>query len=107
MKVGLFNLHRCDDHLTTNIVDTLARISVYTVQSSNQIHTKLVSNVLPPKSALHNTLIMIVLDWTKPWTFIDQLEIWMKWVDEWAKGDGNREIEVLREEGRERRTSFT
>ncbi|PVF96464.1 hypothetical protein CPB86DRAFT_762055 [Serendipita vermifera] len=82
--------------------DTLARMSVYTVQSSNLIHTKLVSNVLPPKSAIPNTLIMIVLDWTKPWTFIDQLEIWMKWIDEWAKGDGSRETEVLREEGKER-----
>ncbi|CAG8657525.1 13088_t:CDS:2, partial [Acaulospora colombiana] len=75
---------------------------VYTVQSSNSIHTKLVSNVLPPRSAIPNTLIMIVLDWTKPWTFIDQLEMWMKWIDEWSKGDGNRETEVLREEGKER-----
>lgn len=48
---------------------------------------------------------MIVLDWTKPWSFVDQLETWMEWVNTWVKGDGARELEVAREEGRERRTS--
>lgn len=46
---------------------------------------------------------MIVLDWTRPWTFIDQLQTWIAWVERWVKGDGARELEVIREEGRERR----
>ena len=46
---------------------------------------------------------MIVLDWTKPWSFVDQLELWMKWIEVWAKGDGNRELDVLRDEGRDKR----
>jgi dynein light intermediate chain 1 len=48
---------------------------------------------------------MIVLDWTKPWTFVEQLELWMKWIDDWSKTDNSRELEVAREEGRERRMS--
>ncbi|KAG8834064.1 hypothetical protein FRC17_009627 [Serendipita sp. 399] len=82
--------------------DTIARLSVYTVQSSNPVHTALIPHVLPPKSSLGNTLVMIVLDWTKPWTFVEQLEFWIKWIEAWAQGDGNRELEVAREEGRER-----
>ncbi|KAG8788236.1 hypothetical protein FRB91_004314 [Serendipita sp. 411] len=82
--------------------DTLARLSVYTVQSSNPVHTALIPHVLPPKSSLGNTLAMIVLDWTKPWTFVEQLEFWISWIETWAQGDGNRELEVAREEGKER-----
>ncbi|KIM25507.1 hypothetical protein M408DRAFT_331076 [Serendipita vermifera MAFF 305830] len=82
--------------------DTLARLSIYTVQSSNPVHTGLVPHVLPPKTSLANTLVMIVLDWTKPWSFVEQLELWLHWVDVWAKGDGNREVDVLRDEGKEK-----
>jgi dynein light intermediate chain 1 len=91
--------------VTDRFIDILARISVYTVQSSNSVHTRLITQVLPPKTALPNTLIMIILDWTKPWTFVDQLELWMKWIDDWSKTDNGRELEVAREEGRERRMS--
>ena len=45
---------------------------------------------------------MIVLDWTKPWSFVEQLELWMHWIEVWAKGDGNRELDVLRDEGKDR-----
>lgn len=86
-------------------IDILARISVYTVQSSNSVHTRLITQVLPPKTSLPNTLMMIVLDWTKPWTFVDQLELWMKWIEDWSKSDNSRELEVAREEGREKRMS--
>lgn len=87
-------------------IDTLARLSVYTVQSSNPVHTALVPNVLPPKTSIPNSLVMIILDWAKPWTFVEQLEIWFNWIDNWAKGDGSRELEVTREEGKERRAYF-
>ncbi len=46
---------------------------------------------------------MIVLDWTRPWTFVEELETWLSWVEQWAKGDGSRELEITREESRERR----
>ncbi|CAE6479493.1 unnamed protein product [Rhizoctonia solani] len=82
--------------------DTLARLSVYTVPSSAPAHLSLLPHFLPPKASITNTLVMIVLDWTKPWSFVDQLETWMEWVNTWVKGDGARDLEVAREEGRER-----
>lgn len=46
---------------------------------------------------------MITLDWTRPWTFIEELQAWLRWVETWVKGDGSRELEIAREESRERR----
>jgi dynein light intermediate chain 1, cytosolic len=46
---------------------------------------------------------MIALDWTHPWTFVEELETWLQWIESWAKGDGSRELEIVREECRERR----
>ena len=48
--------------------------------------------------------MIITLDWTRPWTFIEELQTWLVWVEQWAKGDGSRELEIVREEQRERCT---
>ena len=45
---------------------------------------------------------MIALDWTRPWTFLEELHTWLAWVERWVQGDGARELEVIREEHRER-----
>ncbi|KAI0796973.1 DLIC-domain-containing protein [Abortiporus biennis] len=82
--------------------DTLARLSVYTVPSSAHSYTSLVPHFLPPRNLLPHTLVMIVLDWTKPWTFLDDLYTWLTWVEAWSKGDGARELEIVREENKER-----
>ncbi|OCH86224.1 hypothetical protein OBBRIDRAFT_890634 [Obba rivulosa] len=82
--------------------DTLARLSVYTVPSSAPSYTALLPHFLPPRAALPHTLVMIVLDWTRPWTFVEELETWMQWIEKWAKGDGARDLEIAREENRER-----
>ncbi|EIW76376.1 hypothetical protein CONPUDRAFT_168928 [Coniophora puteana RWD-64-598 SS2] len=110
--------------------DTLARLSVYTVPSGAPAYSALLPHFLPPRASLPHTLVMIVLDWTKPWTFIDDLELWLRWVEAWARGDGGaapagpaagagavagaataaagkpadgaRELEIAREENRER-----
>ncbi|KAF8213995.1 dynein light intermediate chain-domain-containing protein [Mycena galopus ATCC 62051] len=82
--------------------DTLARLSVYTVPSSAPEYTSLLPHFVPPRTALPHTLVMIALDWTRPWTFIDDLETWLRWVEKWARGDGARELEIVREESRER-----
>jgi dynein light intermediate chain 1 len=86
-------------------LDTLARLSVYEVPSSARAHTALVAKLLPPRAALPHTLAVVVLDWTKPWTFVDELETWLLWLDAWAQGDadGARETQIVREECRERR----
>ncbi|PBL02885.1 dynein 1 light intermediate chain [Armillaria gallica] len=82
--------------------DTLARLSVYTVPSSNPSYTALLPHFLPPRTCLPHTLVMIVLDWTRPWTFVEELEIWFKWIDDWVNNDSSREAQIAREEGRER-----
>lgn len=84
-------------------LDTLARLSVYTVPSECTSYTTLLPHFLPPRASLPHTLVIIVLDWTRPWTFLDELHTWLEWVEKWAKGDGSRELEIVREENRERR----
>jgi len=84
-------------------LDTLARLSVYTVPSSAPSYNALLPHFLPPRSSLLQTLIIIVLDWTRPWTFIEELQTWLTWIETWSKGDGSRELEIIREESRERR----
>ncbi|CCM00180.1 uncharacterized protein FIBRA_02208 [Fibroporia radiculosa] len=74
--------------------DILARLSVYTVPSSASSYTSLLPHFTPPRASLSHTLIIIVLDWTKPWTFVEELEIWLEWVESWAKGDGSRELDI-------------
>ncbi|KAK7054113.1 cytoplasmic dynein 1 light intermediate chain 1 [Favolaschia claudopus] len=82
--------------------DTLARLSVYTVPSSAPEYTSLLPYFVPPRTALPHTLVMIALDWTRPWTFVEELETWLRWVEKWTRGDGARELEIVREESRER-----
>ncbi|KAI6018310.1 dynein light intermediate chain-domain-containing protein [Pisolithus marmoratus] len=82
--------------------DTLARLSVYIVPSDAKAYSALLPHFLPPRNVLPHTAVMIVLDWTRPWTFMEELEMWLKWVEQWAKGDGSREVEIVREENRER-----
>jgi len=43
-----------------------------------------------------------VLDWTRPWSFLEELYTWLSWIERWVQGDGARELEVIREEHRER-----
>jgi len=61
-----------------------------------------VSHFLPPQSALPHTAVVIVLDWTRPWAFLDELHTWLTWIEHWVQGDGSRELQVIREEHRER-----
>ena len=82
--------------------DTIARLSVYTVPSSSTSHMSLLPHFLPARTSLPHTLVMIVLDWTRPWTFVEQLEMWLTWIDAWTKNDGARELEIVREESRDR-----
>jgi dynein light intermediate chain 1 len=87
--------------------DVLARLSVYTVPSSASSYTALVSHFLPPLSAIPHTAVVIVLDWTRPWSFLDELYTWLTWIENWVNGDGTRQLEVIREEHRERCPSIS
>ena len=86
--------------------DTLARLSVYTVPSSAASYTSLLPHFLPPRSSLPHTVIVIVLDWTRPWTFMDELHTWLTWVEQWVQSDDSRELVITREENHERRKSM-
>jgi dynein light intermediate chain 1 len=97
------NIYVGADAYEPRIPDTLARLSVYTVPSFAPEYTSLLPHFVPPRTALPHTLVMIALDWTRPWTFVDELETWLRWVEKWARGDGARELEIVREESRERR----
>jgi dynein light intermediate chain 1, cytosolic len=83
--------------------DTLARLSVYIVPSSASSYTALLPHFLPPRTALSHSLAIITLDWTKPWTFVEELQKWLKWIDKWTTGDGSREVDMVREETHNRR----
>ncbi|KZT05638.1 uncharacterized protein LAESUDRAFT_714862 [Laetiporus sulphureus 93-53] len=75
---------------------------VYTVPSSAPSYTALLSHFLPPRTSLPHSVVIIVLDWTRPWAFVEELETWLEWIEQWSKGDGSRELEIVREENRER-----
>lgn len=70
--------------------------------SSNSSYTTLLPHFLHPRTALTHSLVMIVLDWTRPWSFVEELQTWLLWIERWVKGDGSRELEMVREECRER-----
>ncbi|KAJ4479193.1 dynein light intermediate chain-domain-containing protein [Lentinula aciculospora] len=80
--------------------DTLARLSIYTVPSSHPSFTCLIPSFLPPRTSLGHTTVIVVLDWTKPWTFVEEMVEWFAWIERWS-GD-RRELEMIREETRER-----
>ncbi|GFZ44532.1 hypothetical protein JCM24511_02255 [Saitozyma sp. JCM 24511] len=59
--------------------------------------TSLIPRSLPPDS-LNDTVVMIVLDWTKPSTMINELLHWLVWVDNWAASTaGKGQAEEMRE----------
>ena len=93
-------LARRDPHSTG--ADTLARLSVYTIPSSSSSYTSLLPHFLPPRLSLPHTVVLIVLDWTRPWAFVEELQTWLQWIETWSKGDGSHDVEVVREENRER-----
>lgn len=104
-KVILFPLSLIPFKLILWRTDILTRISVYTVPSAAAAYTSLLPDFLPPRSSLPHTVVIISLDWTRPWSFVEELQTWLVWLEQWAKGDGSRELEIVREENHERRTS--
>jgi dynein light intermediate chain 1 len=83
--------------LTMNI-DNLTRLYAYTVPSSAPSYTALVPYFLQPRHTHPHTVVVIVLDWTRPWTFLEELHTWLAWVERWIQGDGRRELKVINEE---------
>lgn len=76
---------------------------MYEVPSAAPSYTSLLPHFVPPRTCLPHTVVVIVLDWTRPWTFMEELELWLTWIEEWTQGDSSRELDIVREESRERR----
>ncbi|CAH1761360.1 7243_t:CDS:10 [Entrophospora sp. SA101] len=60
--------------------DTLARLGIYQLAGSEDAYRPLLKFALNYKT-LPDSLVVIVLDWTRPWTFIETLQRWIKFIE--------------------------
>lgn len=64
------------DVLDADQEDILARISLYLLSSPAPSFASLIKPLLTPQS-IPNTLIVILLDWSQPWSWMRQLREWL------------------------------
>ncbi|CAO3566391.1 unnamed protein product [Mortierella alpina] len=57
--------------------DTVARLGLYQIAGSHRSYHALLKYCLNTKT-IADTIVMIVLDWSKPWTFMETLQRWIK-----------------------------
>ncbi|KAL2353048.1 dynein [Cryomyces antarcticus] len=57
--------------------DTLARLSLYLLSDPSPSFAPLLKPLLTPRS-LPNMLVVILLDWSRPWSWLRQLQEWMR-----------------------------
>ncbi|WVR03075.1 hypothetical protein IAU60_000064 [Kwoniella sp. DSM 27419] len=77
--------------------DSVPPLSVFYPPSSHPSLLGLVPKALPPNS-LSDTVVAIVLDWSKPFAMLRELVTWLAWVDQWAASSGQKgEVEEMRE----------
>lgn len=60
--------------------DTLARLGIYQLAGSHESYQSLLRFALN-SSTLPDSLVVIVLDWARPWTFIETLQRWIKFLE--------------------------
>ncbi|OBT70519.1 hypothetical protein VE03_00352 [Pseudogymnoascus sp. 23342-1-I1] len=65
------------DVLDADHEDTIARLSLYLLADSSPTFTPLLRSLLTPES-IPNTLIVVLLDWSEPWLWLQQLRDWVK-----------------------------
>ncbi|RIA95346.1 dynein light intermediate chain-domain-containing protein [Glomus cerebriforme] len=71
--------------------DTLARLGIYQLAGSHDSYQSLLRFALN-SSTLPDSLVVIVLDWARPWTFIETLQRWIKFLEvgiEGVKAEGD------------------
>ncbi|KAL1838638.1 hypothetical protein VTJ49DRAFT_2445 [Mycothermus thermophilus] len=64
------------DVLDADQEDTLARISLYTLERPSPAFADLLRPLLTPET-IPNTLIVVLLDWAEPWKWMRQLREWI------------------------------
>ncbi|EPS34857.1 hypothetical protein PDE_09821 [Penicillium oxalicum 114-2] len=65
------------DVLDADHEDTLARVSAYLLSEPSPSFTPLLKPLLTPQS-VPETLVVILLDWSDPWTWIRRLREWVR-----------------------------
>lgn len=63
----------------TNIfwIDILARLSIYMLSDPSPSFAPLLRPLLTPQS-IPDTLVVVLLDWSSPWTWLRQLREWIR-----------------------------
>jgi dynein light intermediate chain 1 len=64
-----------------NNLDTLARLSIHTLQRPSPSFAPLCRPLLTPGS-VPETLLVILLDWAEPWQWVRQLRDWIRLLQE-------------------------
>ncbi|TGJ83647.1 hypothetical protein E0Z10_g5097 [Xylaria hypoxylon] len=64
------------DVLDADQEDILARVSLYLLSSPSPSFASLIKPLLTPQS-IPNTLIVVLLDWSQPWSWMRQLRDWL------------------------------
>jgi hypothetical protein len=97
-------------------IDASSRLSIYQVPPmDNALHTALMPMALT-REALVDSLVLIVLDWEKPWTFLRDLRTWFQALikvisdiendaNAFSQDNRRRKGKYVVEEGRELRKS--
>lgn len=57
--------------------DTLARLSLYLLHTPSTAFASLLKPLLTPSSIPHSAIVML-LDWSEPWTWLRQLRAWIR-----------------------------
>ncbi|RIB08328.1 dynein light intermediate chain-domain-containing protein [Gigaspora rosea] len=60
--------------------DTLARLGLYQLAGSQEAYQSLLHFALN-STTLPDSLVVIVLDWARPWTFVETLQRWIKFIE--------------------------
>ncbi|WWC57570.1 uncharacterized protein I303_100102 [Kwoniella dejecticola CBS 10117] len=77
--------------------DSVPPLSVFYPPSSHPSLLRLISKALPPHP-VSDTAVVIVLDWTKPSSMVQELLTWLSWIDEWSSSAAERgELDELKE----------
>ncbi|CAG8588116.1 20574_t:CDS:2, partial [Racocetra persica] len=59
---------------------TLARLGIYQLAGSQEAYQSLLHFALN-STTLPDSLVVIVLDWARPWTFVETLQRWIKFIE--------------------------
>lgn len=67
----------CSFHVNNSTADTLARVSAYLLSEPSLSFAPLLKPLLTPQS-VPETLVVILMDWSDPWTWTRRLREWVR-----------------------------